>query len=206
MLRSPEEIIEYWLGPMDTSPSDFKKIEEKWYTGSNAVDNEIRELFGHMLSHAESGSLENWKDSDSGSLALVILLDQFSRNLYRGSPAVYKNDSAALSVALSLIESGRYKSLSIPARILLYHPLLHAENESHQEQVVALYEELLTSAGADWQDCITSHLSFARNHCAIVMQFGRFPHRNAILGRASTDEELTHMEKDNRSYGQSKPD
>ena len=204
MSSSPEDIISYWLGPEDTSPELFNQKQTNWYASSTEIDDDIRRRFGETLHQAEMGELDQWLESTPGSLALVILFDQFSRNLYRGSAGVYKNDPLALSTAVSLIDANAHQLLNVPSRILLYHPLHHAEDRALQLRVVSLYENLLSSADHEWHKIINDHLSFARGHSELVMRFGRFPHRNAILGRASTVDELAHLEQDKRDYGQSK--
>jgi uncharacterized protein (DUF924 family) len=200
--NSPDAIINYWLGSSDSNPAAFAAQQKRWYDSRAETDNHIRTTFGSDLASAEKGDLVHWMNTPEGSLALVILLDQFSRNLYRGTSAVYANDVQAQDAVLSLLEKNGHLSLNIPARIIFYHPLHHAENLNLQEKAVSLFEEMLESAPDDWRETVAGNLAFIKSHCDIIRKFGRFPHRNKILGRLSTPAECQYLEQDKRTYGQ----
>lgn len=200
--NNSEAIISYWLGSTDLNPAEFKTQQKLWYHSKPETDSYIRRRFGSDLASAENGNLSHWKNTAEGSLALVILLDQFSRNLYRGTPTVYGNDAQAQDVVVSLLERDGHLSFNIPAQIMFYHPLHHAENLAFQRQAVSVFEEMLEHAPDEWQETISGNLSFFKNHCDIISRFGRFPHRNTILGRQSTPEECRYLKQDKRSYGQ----
>ncbi|MBL6691376.1 MAG: DUF924 domain-containing protein [Pseudomonadales bacterium] len=202
MQTDPAEIIDYWLGTDQLSVESMKRQWKLWYSVNTETDNTIRERFGDALHEAESGNLEPWQATPDGSLALVILLDQFTRNLYRGTPDAWRNDTKALAVAEHAINTGQHLLLSVPGRIMLYHPYHHAEDARQQQKAVTLFSELKAAGGEIWEDEVENHLSFVRGHAKIVETFGRFPHRNQILGRVSTTEEQAHLEKDSRAYGQ----
>lgn len=202
MPTDPIEIIDYWLGTDQQSVELIKKQCKLWYTANKDTDNTIRERFGEALHEAEAGQLAPWQATPEGSLALVILLDQFTRNLYRGTPDAWRNDSKALAVAEHAINTGQHLALSVPGRIMLYHPYHHAEDPHQQQKAVTLFSELKTAGGEAWEEEVENHLSFVRGHAKIVDSFGRFPHRNQILGRVSTTEELAYLEKDSRTFGQ----
>lgn len=199
----PDSIVSFWLGPDQTSVEQMKGQWKLWYTADPETDNRIREAFGETLSLAESGQLDHWQETPDGSLALVILLDQFSRNLFRGTADAYRNDAKALLVADHAVESGQHLLMSIPGRVMLYHPYHHAEKEPAQTKAIQLFSALKDAGDDSWQGELENHLKFVRSHAELIRQFGRFPHRNGILNRPSTTEELAHLAKDNRGYGQS---
>jgi uncharacterized protein (DUF924 family) len=198
---SPGEVIKYWLGPKKHTPESFKRQQRLWYSSNDKTDAYINEHFGKALRQAEIEELD-WHDSIDGQLALVILLDQFSRNLYRGTADAYKNDELAQQPALGLINAKNDKTLSVPARIVLYHPLHHAEDLALQRRAVVLFEVLLQDSEDQWHESISNNLKFIKSHCSIVERFGHFPHRNKLLGRTSTKDEQDYLAKDKRSYGQ----
>jgi uncharacterized protein (DUF924 family) len=200
--NNPDAIINYWLGSSDSNPAAFTTQQKLWYYSKVETDNYIRTAFGSDLVSAENGDLAHWGNTPDGSLALVILLDQFSRNLYRGTPAVYANDVQAQDVVLSLLEKDRDRGFNIPARIIFYHPLHHAENLNLQEKAVSLFEGILESSPDGWRETVAGNLAFIKSHRDIIREFGRFPHRNKILDRLSTPEECQYLEKDSRTYGQ----
>lgn len=200
---NPDSINTYWLGTDQTSVEQMKAQWKLWYTASAETDNFIRERFGEALRLAESGDLDHWQETPAGSLALIVLLDQFSRNLFRGTPDAYRNDPKALQIAEHAVASGQHLEMSVPGRVMLYHPYHHAESLLGQEKALQLFSDLKDNSAEQWHDELANHLKFVRNHAGLVRQFGRFPHRNQILGRSSTPEELTHLAKDNRGYGQS---
>lgn len=197
-----EAIISYWLGSSDSNPAEFETQQNLWYHSKPETDNYIRTAFESDLASAENGDLSHWRNTAEGSLALVILLDQFSRNLYRGTPAVYANDAQAQDVVVSLLERDGHLGFNIPARIIFYHPLHHAENLKFQRKAVSLFEEMLEHASDEWRESISGNLAFIKSHCDIISKFGRFPHRNTILGRQSTPEECQYLQQDKRTYGQ----
>ena len=200
--NNSEAIINYWLGPSDSNPAKFETQQKLWYHSKPETDNYIRTAFESDLASAENGDLSHWRNTAEGSLALVILLDQFSRNLYRGTPAVYANDAQAQDVVVSLLERDGHLGFNIPARIIFYHPLHHAENLKFQRKAVSLFEEMLEDASDEWRESISGNLAFIKSHCDIISKFGRFPHRNTILGRQSTPEECQYLQQDKRTYGQ----
>lgn len=200
--NSPDAVNSYWLGPPDLSPAALTEQQKLWYYSTAETDHYIQTEFGSDLASAERGDLNHWRNSAEGSLALVILLDQFSRNLYRGTPAAYSNDAQAQDIVLSLLEKDGHLEFNIPARIIFYHPLHHAEDLSLQEKAVSLFETLLQSAPADWRGVVADNLAYIKSHCDLIRKFGRFPHRNHLLGRQSTPEERQHLEQDKRTYGQ----
>ncbi|MBO6557126.1 MAG: DUF924 domain-containing protein [Pseudomonadales bacterium] len=202
MPTEASEIIHYWLGTEQNSVDDMKRQWKLWYDASDDTDNTIRARFGAALADAEAGKLVSWQSTAEGSLALVILLDQFSRNLFRSTPEAYRNDDQALAIAEHAVITGQHLELSIPGRVMLYHPYHHAEDTVMQEKAVQLFSELKTSSPTEWEEELENHLKFVRSHAALVGTYGRFPHRNQVLGRVSTEEEKAYLDTDKRTYGQ----
>lgn len=154
-------------------------MEEKWFNGGAAFDRELESRFGALHDQACAGELDAWSNTPRGALALVILLDQLSRNLHRGTPHAFGQDSRALSLAIKALAEGWDQEFPERERQFFYLPLMHSEDPAHQQTCVALYEAIDNE----------NALKFAREHRDIIDRFGRFPHRNAVLGRESTEEE-----------------
>jgi uncharacterized protein (DUF924 family) len=172
---SPEDVLGFWFEPGQ---------QHRWFESSEATDRQIAERFAELWKHAREGKLDHWADHARGRLALVILLDQFSRNLNRDSPAAFECDARAQRLALGAEASGHAAELRPIERAFLFMPLMHAEDSRLQQRGVEVFEEL----GRQAEDC-KQFGKYARMHRDIVVRFGRFPHRNAVLGRTSTAEE-----------------
>lgn len=167
----------------------------RWYQGGPELDREIDARFGGVLETALAGGLHDWTNALSGQLALVIVLDQFTRNSYRGTPRAYAGDSRALSLSLGMIERGALSSLDSEAQLFVMMPLIHAEDAAMQARAVELAERLVsTEPREELRAAWASGAQRARHYQSVIARFGRFPHRNAILGRRSTTEELTFLE------------
>jgi uncharacterized protein (DUF924 family) len=202
MKIKPQDVIDYWLGDAQTDPSAAEEKSKLWYGSSGLIDKQIRRVFGEALVLAESGALKPWQKSPDGQLALVILLDQFTRNVNRGSKDAWKNDARALTIASRCVEKKDHQALSYFGRVFLYHPFHHAESSAAQQKAVNLFDELFDEVPPEWQAPLKGHVDFAHSHSKIVLRFGRFPHRNETLGRASTPEEIEYLTENNRKYGQ----
>ncbi len=197
-----DAIVDYWLGPNEHDVDVMRQQWRLWYTASKATDNTIRQRFGANLAAAEADQLSQWQETPKGCVALTILLDQFTRNLHRGTADAFRNDARALNVASALIAKNEHPGLSIAGQVMLFHPFHHAESEEAQAQAIHLFTGLLARSPEPWQSELEKHLRFVRNHAEIIRRFGRFPHRNAILARSSTAEELAFLKNDARTYGQ----
>lgn len=175
-LASPAEVLAFWR----------EAGRKRWFTADQAFDAACRARF--LLTHeaAARGDLNEWELDPNGALALVLLLDQFPRNMFRGTRRAHATDPAALMAADRAIGRGHDEQVEAGLRSFLYTPFMHAEDLAAQERGVALFD-----AAGD-----AENLKWARHHRDIVARFGRFPHRNAILGRASTPEELAFLERD----------
>ena len=184
------EILMYWFGPLDSEGLSAPEQHGLWFKSSAATDKACGELFRSAVEQAIAGKLDHWAKSDRGLIALIVLLDQFPRNIYRGTASAFSGDNKSLIVARQAIAMNRHKDLPLIHRVFLYLPLEHSEELAVQEQCVALFEEMTNITG------LTQMADFSRYavaHRDIIAQFGRFPHRNDILERQSTAAEIEHI-------------
>lgn len=165
-------------------------VKAKWFGGGESFDAELRERFDGLLQKAKLGELAHWSENPEGALALVILLDQLSRNIHRGTPEAFAADPTALAIAKHAIAHGYDLRLTPEGRGFLYMPFEHSEVLADQERGVALFEAL----------GLEEALDYMRRHREIIARFGRFPHRNAILGRSSTAEEIEFLKQPGSSF------
>lgn len=163
---------------------------EFWFSKSDAFDLEIEQRFGETLIHAIQGELADWRNSAQGRLAEIIVLDQFSRNIFRDHAAAFAQDSMALALAQEAVHLGLDQQLSVEQRAFLYMPFMHSESKHVHQHALALFEALGNPINLD----------FERRHQAIIERFGRYPHRNAILARESSAEELAFLQQPNSSF------
>jgi len=175
---SPEDVLAFWFAD---GPTQYR---DAWFDATPEFDAGCVARFRDALRDARSGALDHWAEEPRGALALVILLDQLSRNIHRGTPEAYAADPQALAVARAALARGLDARLGPVERMFLYLPFEHAESLAEQEESVRLFEGL---RGAF--DSADAAIDAAHRHRDVVRRFGRFPHRNAVLGRASTPEE-----------------
>ena len=190
-----EEVLAYWF-PEDLIDADLETLRrhgKRWMAGGPEVDREITERFGELLERARRGELDYWADTPRGRLALIIVLDQFSRNVYRGSPLSYSQDEKALRLALEGIDLGMDRDLTPVQRNFFWLPLGHSEDLALQERSVEHAEEEAANAPAHPRATAEFIVSQARAARDVIARFGRHPHRNEILGRESTPEELEYL-------------
>lgn len=171
---SPAGILAFWRGAG----------RERWYKHSDAFDAEVRRRFLALWQKAAAGDLAAWEASDEGALALVIVLDQFPRNMFRGTPEAFASDALARDVARRAIDRGADHRVDPVLLEFLYVPFMHSEHLSDQLHCVALFQSSPN----------TENLKYAREHADIIHRFGRFPHRNRLLGRESTEEEQAFLD------------
>ena len=196
-----EQILNFWFGKI----KDGLTVEDRnkfWFMADADVDKTIRDKFQDLVTQAGSGKLKNWESTPRGSLALIILLDQFTRNIYRGKPEAFQYDNKAKRICAEGIKNGTDKELEIIERCFYYLPLEHSENMEDQNMCVSLYEELLVTEDKSKLPVIKNSLDYAVIHRNIIEEFGRFPHRNKILNRESTDKELDYLSKQGNKFGQ----
>jgi uncharacterized protein (DUF924 family) len=193
----PEEILSYWFPPgYDADSETLRQQVLRWFQGGPEVDREITELFTPVLEQARRGELDWWAHTPRGRLALIIVLDQFSRTVYKGTPLAYAQDPAALRLALSGIEVGMERVLSLMERLFFTLPLGHAEGPDLPERadwMVRQAEERVELGPPHLRSIYEHSLSQAKAHREVIVRFGRHPHRNEVLGRTSTPEELEYL-------------
>jgi uncharacterized protein (DUF924 family) len=188
--QSVAEIHAFWFGQLDDRGLCTTDRGALWFGADEQTDAACRLRFAGPLQLALAGKLDAWTQTDAGLIALVVLLDQFSRNIHRGALQAFAGDPQALALAQDAIASGRHLLLPAIHRIFLYLPLQHCENLAVQEESVALNEELAQLTG---NAQFANFARYAVAHRDVIARFGRFPHRNAILGRTSTQPELAYL-------------
>ena len=177
----PDDILRFWFD--ETKPAQWWKVDP-------AFDAAIAQRFGALHAAAVQGELSGWRGDAVGRLAEVIVLDQFSRNIHRGAPGAFAADPMALVLAQEAVAAGHDLALPPERRVFLYMPFMHSESRRVHKEA----ERLFTALG------IQNNLDFERRHKAIIERFGRYPHRNAILGRVSSDEELAFLKTPGSSF------
>lgn len=197
----PDEVLRFWFGEGDRDdPGQASERMKVWFGHTPEIDADIRERFGDAVGAAVAGELEPWAATPRGRLALIILIDQLSRNAYRGTAQMYAGDERALRHACAAIDASEDAQLAFNERLFLYLPLEHAEDLEMQERCVQLFGRLLEEAPASHAGTAKLYVDYAVRHRDIVARFGRFPHRNAILGRTSTPEEIAFLEQPGSSF------
>lgn len=201
-------ILEYWFADLDDASvldrgsEPFQSRYARWYGKDDAIDREIRAMFeDDLVAVTAAGvdpraAIDTWARPPHGLLGLVILLDQFPRNMYRGTARMYAHDALALSTATRAIHEYERVELPLVRRMFLYVPLMHAEDLTVQRQMVGRFEQLADEARARSphnRGFFEHALAYARKHADVIERYGRFPHRNAILGRASSDDEREYL-------------
>lgn len=171
-----------------------------WWKKNNEVDQTIRKWACPLYNSLVQGQLHDWKQQPGGWLATIILADQFPRNMFRGTARSFERDELALSLALEGIEKGVDRQLRWPERVFFYMPLEHSESPEMQELSVQQFTALAGDVPGEEQDLVYGYIDFAIKHREIINRFGRFPHRNGILGRESTDEELEFLKLPGSSF------
>lgn len=189
----PADMLRFWLGAHPIDRAAMQRVQAQWFTKDEAFDAELRRRFGPTIAAARAGQLDDWAQDAEGRLALLIVLDQFTRNACRGQPDSFAADPQALAVALEGIARGDDQRVPPMARIFCYLPLEHAEDAAMQARSVALFAALRDAPDAEPKAFFDVTLDFARKHQDVIERFGRFPHRNAILGRESTADELAYL-------------
>jgi ornithine cyclodeaminase/alanine dehydrogenase-like protein (mu-crystallin family)/uncharacterized protein (DUF924 family) len=196
-----QEILSYWFPPgiHNADAETYREQWLRWFGSGPEVDGEITERFGGVLERARRGELDYWSDTPRGRLALIIVLDQFSRSVYKGTPLAYAQDPAALRLAQEGIEDGMDRDIEVAERLFFMMPLGHAEGPNHLERMdltVRCAEEQLDLAPPQLKPMYEFSTGQARAHRDVIARFGRHPHRNAVLGRACTPEEVEYLKNE----------
>ncbi len=191
-MSTPGEILDFWFG--GEGEEGYGEFREAWFTRDPQFDREVRDRFEDVYEEAAAGRLDHWKDEAQSCLALIIALDQFPRNMFRGDPKTYATDELAREAARHAVEHAYDRELPSHGRLFLYLPFEHSEDLEDQRRSVELFRGLAAETGSD------DLLVYAVRHMEIVERFGRFPHRNAVLGRATTPEEAEFLGGPNSSF------
>ena len=199
-MKPQQDVLRFWFGD---EPDDARVANEKWqswWTKTDETDRAIEQRFGTLVTAASRGELDDWTATPRDHLALTLVLDQFSRNIFRDTPQAFACDDKALGLTLMALEEEMDRHLRPIERIFLYFPLEHSESLEHQQRCVELMETLEREVPEDWRETFESFTRYAVAHCDVIKRFGRFPHRNAILGRESTPAELEFLKKPGSSF------
>ena len=194
-------LLDQWCGDGLTRHWPSEPRDKLWFGFDPAQDEDLRRRYGALVDEALAGGLADWADAPLGRLALVLLLDQLPRNLFRRQARAFAGDARAQALTHAAVASGEDERLPVVARVFLYMPLVHAESLPLQDEAVRCFERLHEQAPAFCHPTLDENLRYARLHRDIVARFGRFPHRNEALGRESTAEELAFL-KDGPRFGQ----
>jgi uncharacterized protein (DUF924 family) len=189
-LAAAAEVIAFWFGE---PPADRSRAQ--WFRKDPAFDDEIRRRFGAAVEAALGGGLRHWSATPTGALARILLLDQFTRNMFRDTPRAFAGDAAALADARAFVARGDDRWLNGVMRQFAYLPFEHAEDRAAQAESLRLFDRLAAESPH-----LADVAEWARKHEDIIARFGRYPHRNAVLGRASTPEELAFLQQPGSSF------
>ncbi len=199
--HSYEEVLSFWFQDCRADPDRAVAMKARWFGASDELDQEIQRRFEAWIAAAADGKVSHWKTSAHGRLALTLLLDQFPRNIYRGTSRAFTHDAAALEISNSLIERGLFE-LSPPEQVFAVLPLTHSEALADQERALEVFDRCVDCSEARWRPLLAQSREFARDHHNVIARFGRFPHRNAALGRTSTRDEELYLIEGPEAWGQ----
>lgn len=199
-MENPDSIREFWFG---SSPDDMLTAQQRgklWWSKKPDFDHEIRVRFASLTEAAAKRELDAWSGTAKGTLALILLTDQFPRNMYRGTPNAFAFDTLARDWCLTGLDNGLDRKLRPIERVFFYLPLEHSESIAHQALSVQLFTQLYQEVPAGHMDMFRNYLIFALRHRRVVERFNRFPHRNDILGRPSTRQEIEFLKEPGSSF------
>lgn len=200
MAQVKEELLTFWFGDDPNDAAVAKAQAELWWGHRTETDELLQAKFGAAASAAATDLLDHWAGSPRGKLALILLLDQLPRAIHRATPAAFAQDSKARALAEKGLESGADRLLRPIERLFFYLPFEHSEELADQDRSVELFRELVTSVPTAHRETFAAFVDYAARHRDVVVRFGRFPHRNLILGRESTPEEKTFLEQPGSSF------
>lgn len=195
-------ILEFWFGSIDRRGLTEPGIERRWFSADEQLDSEIRARFEADLRNAAAGRLQRWSREPRRTLALTILCDQFPRNMYRGTPRAFLFDERARAACEHALAQGYDSELWPIEQAFLIMPLQHAEDRDCQAESVRRFGALVDQAPLEQRERMREFLRFAQDHRQVIERFGRFPHRNELLGREPTAAEQAYLSGGARSWGQ----
>lgn len=201
MTDTVEMILDFWFADAVASAEALNRRAKLWFRPTEAFDREIQRNFGALPERALRGELDAWLEEARSALALILVLDQFPRNLFRSTAQAFSFDGKACTAALAALEAGFDRELDPLEASFLYLPLEHAEDLPLQNRAVELFERLAGRALPQLRPRFEAFAAYARRHREVIRRFGRFPHRNTTLGRPSTAEELSYLESGGDTFG-----
>jgi uncharacterized protein (DUF924 family) len=199
-METADTICEFWFGTDPTDPDLARARAGLWWQKDDRIDRQIADRFESDVVRATNGELERWSDTPTGTLALILLTDQFPRNIYRNTPRAFASDSLARAWCKQGVESGIDRQLHPIERLFFYLPLEHSESLADQDRSVELLRSLAAEAMPSARSTFEDFITFAIRHRDIIARFGRFPHRNSILERASSSAEIDFLKEPNSSF------
>ncbi len=200
MSERVDDILDFWFGELDDQGRASPNQRKLWWQKSDEFDRTIRHQFLDDYEAIVAGDVERWRSTARGALATIIVLDQFSRNMFRDTPKMYAADPLAREVCCEGLEAGFDEELAFDERVFFYMPLEHSESIADHELCEEAFTRLRDTAPESLVADAEYYLDYARQHRVIVDRFGRYPHRNAILGRASTNDELEFLKEPGSSF------
>jgi uncharacterized protein (DUF924 family) len=199
---SAEDVHRFWFADTLENAQAANARREMWFRCAPAVDEEIRVRFGATIACAACGKLAKWEEAPRSCVSLVLVLDQFPRNAYRNTPAAFEHDARALALTRRALAAGYLDALSVVEATFLIMPYQHVEDLAIQREGLTYFERVDAGASPEWRTFAQHTLEFARKHVELIERFGRFPHRNAALGRPSTPAERDYLESKPETFGQ----
>lgn len=197
-----ERILSFWFKEHELTAPQIDGRMDTWFGEDPVFDQEIERGFARDVEDASTGAIDYWAHQPRGRLALIILLDQFRRNIYRGTAEAFAKDKVALKLCVEGAMEKKDKGLTPIQRVFFYMPLQHAESRKVQAKSVEIFQRLAKAVSPTYRETFETILHFAELHHDIIQQFGRFPHRNKVLGRKNTPEEDEYLSGDSPSFGQ----
>ena len=197
-----DAILSFWFKEHELSAPQIDRRMDIWFSEDAVFDHEIEKEFADDVDAASAGKLDHWAAQSDGRLAVIILIDQFRRNIYRGTPEAFSMDKLALKLCVEGAMEKKDKGLSLIQRVFFYMPLQHAESRKVQAKSVELYNRLAEAVSPTYRETFLTVAQFAELHKDIIEQFGRFPHRNQLLNRENTPEEAEYLASDSPDFGQ----
>jgi len=186
-------VLQFWFGDVDELGRSDVQHSRRWFMKDDAFDRQIADRFGETYADVRGGLREAWLDDPRGRVAYVIVLDQFPRNMFRGTARMFEADRQALAAAVEGVARHDDDALTVNERSFLYMPYMHSEDLDMQERSVALFKELAENAPSELRGAMVAAVQYAEKHHDIVARYGRFPHRNTALKRQSTPQELAFL-------------
>ena len=199
---TPEAVLEFWFPPQPCTAAELNAASKLWFAPTQAQNRVIAAQFSGAVVAAKHGELDHWEAAAPDRLALILILDQFTRCIYRGSAEAFSGDGLALDLALEGISDAQHMPLAPIQRQFFFMPLQHSEDLGVQEQSVVLFSELANLANDAEKNNLRDALRYARLHRDIIAEFGRFPHRNKVLGRDNTAAENEYLANNGPTFGQ----